>query len=331
MGIRGNLYARVLEANPYAEFAAFSEASPQAFARLREEFDCPGHSDYREMLSGADLDIIIIALPDHLHRQAVLAAADAGCHLLIEKPFATSLEDALAMTDAIKEAGVQALVAFENRWSPVMAAAYEAIEEGDLGPIQQMHLQLNDSIEVPIRMLSWGADTTPGWFLFPHIVDLALWFTGKRPEAVTARSAATVLRERGVDTLDWMTALVDFPGQTLTTLNSNWIYPESLPLIYDLRVDVVGSRGALAVDLRDQMIHKMVDRYSHPPTLGRPIYGRPVGFAAAMLDDFIDNVRLGTAPRVSIEEALENVRIIEKIHHSAGSNGGKELIEETPG
>ncbi|MGQ9616569.1 MAG: hypothetical protein ACUVWJ_09255 [Spirochaetota bacterium] len=60
----------------------------------------------------------------------------------------------------------------------------------------------------------------------------------------------------------------------------------------------------------------MTDKYTHPPILGRPVYGKPVGFAAEMLNSFIDNIRLNTEPVVSIDEGFYVVRVIDAIHKS---------------
>ena len=88
-----------------------------------------------------------------------------------------------------------------------------------------------------------------------------------------------------------------------------------------MRFEVLGSDGALEVDLRDQNIHKMTSRYSHPPTLGRDIYGKPVGFAAEMLNSFIDNVKDDTEPLVDLEDALNGVNIVDTIHRAVASGG----------
>jgi predicted dehydrogenase len=60
----------------------------------------------------------------------------------------------------------------------------------------------------------------------------------------------------------------------------------------------------------------MTTAYTHPPTLGRPIHGKPLGFAAEMLNCFIDNIRLNTEPLVDIEDGLYVVEVIDRIHHS---------------
>jgi len=326
MGIRGNMYAKTIKYNAYAEVTAVAEGSPQRLKEAAEQFGVKGYDNYNTMLDENEFDIVVIALPDHLHKDAVVKVAAKKCHMMIEKPLATSYEEAKIMVDALNKAGVKALVGFENRWNPVFLSAKEAIEAKELDEIQFFHAQLNDSIFVPTEMLSWAADSTVGWFLFPHIVDLSLWMSGKRAKTVHAYGQKKILPAKGVDTYDSITTIIEFEDGVVGTYSSSWIFPNSMPLVYDLRFEVVGSTGAIAVDCRDQMIHKMTDTYTHPGTLGREIYGKPIGFAAEMLNTFIDNVRLGTELIVDIEQALHGVSVIDAVHRSIIS-GKVELVK----
>ncbi|HUX21684.1 MAG TPA: Gfo/Idh/MocA family oxidoreductase, partial [Spirochaetia bacterium] len=157
------------------------------------------------------------------------------------------------MVEAIKKSGVKALVGFENRWNPVFLAANEAIAANELKDIQLMHARLNDSIFVPTKMLGWAAGSTVAWFLFPHIIDLALWMSGKRVKTVHTFGQKKILAKMGIDTYDSITSLLEFEDGVVGTFSSSWIYPESLPLVYDLRFEILGSAGAIEVDCRDQM------------------------------------------------------------------------------
>ena len=325
MGIRGNLYATTIKYNAFAEVTGFAEGNPERLQAAKERFSGEAYEDYSRMLQEGSFDIVIVALPDHLHKDAVIQAASSGCHLLIEKPLATSYEDAKAMVTAINEAGVKALVGYENRWSPVFITAKEAVAAGELKDIQLIQAKLNDSIFVPTKMLSWAAGSSVGWFLLPHTVDLAIWLANRKALSVHAVGQKKVLAGVGIDTFDSITATVEFEGGIVGTFSSSWIYPESIPLIYDMRFEVLGADGALEVDLRDQNIHKMTNRYSHPPTLGRDIYGKPVGFAAEMLNSFIDNVKDDTEPLVDLEDALAGVRIVDTIHRAVASGGVLEV------
>ena len=325
MGIRGNLYAKTIKHNAYAQVVAVAEGNKERLQEATKSFGVPGYADYTKMLEEKKFDMVIIALPDHLHKEAVLKTAAKKCHMLIEKPLATAYDEATAMVDAIKSAGVKAMVGFENRWNPVFLAAKEAIDADELKDIQLIHGRLNDSIFVPTKMLGWAAGSTVAWFLFPHIMDLSLWMTKKKVRTVHAFGQKNILAKRGIDTYDSITAVVEFEGGLIGTYSSSWIYPECLPLVYDLRLEILGSAGAIDVDCRDQMIHKMTSVYSHPGTLGREIYGKPVGFAAEMLNSFIENVRQGTEPLVDIDQALYGVKVIDTIHRSIVSGRVEEV------
>lgn len=324
MGIRGSLYAKTIKFNAYAEVVAVAEGNNERLEAAQTEFGVLGYADYRKMLEEQKFDIVVIALPDHLHKDVVIDVAKYKCHMMIEKPLATSYEDAVLMVEAIKKAKVKALIGFENRWNPVFLTAKEAVENNELEDIQFFRALLNDAIFVPTKMLGWAANSTVAWFLFPHIIDLSLWMCGKKAVSVKAYGQKRVLKKMGIDTYDTITAVVTFEDGIVGTYSSSWIYSNSLPLVYDLRFEVMGSAGSVEVDCRDQMVHKITDRYSHPGTLGREIYGKPIGFAAEMLNSFIDNVRMDTNPLVELEEALHGIKVIDAVHRSIVS--GKEEI-----
>lgn len=325
MGIRGSLYAQTITWNSYAELVGIAEKDIERRKESIETFKVDGYSDYHELFNNKQMDLVIIALPDHLHREAVLFTASHGCNMMIEKPMAASAQDARLMLEAIKKAGVKAMVGFENRWSPVFISAKEAVEADELGDVLFINGCLNDSIYVPTKMLGWAGSSTPAWFLFPHTIDMTLWLTGKKVSSVYAKGIKKVLVKMGIDTYDSISAVINFTDGTSATYNSCWIYPESIPLVYDFRFDIVGDRGAIAIDLRDQMIHKMAASYTHPPVLGRLIYGKPVGFAAEMLNSFIDNIRLDTEPLVNIEDGAYITEIIDAVHHSIESGNIEEI------
>lgn len=316
MGIRGNLYAKTIKFNAYAEVVAVAEGNKERLEQAKKEFGVKGYLDYNEMLDQNEFDIVVIALPDHLHKDAVVKIANKKCHMMIEKPLATNYEEAVVMVDAIKKAGVKALVGFENRWNPVFITAKEAVDNNELKDIQFFRALLNDAIFVPTEMLGWAADSTVAWFLFPHLLDLSFWLSGKKAVSVKAYGQKNVLKKMGHDTYDTVTAVVTFEDGVIGTYSSSWIYSNNLPLVYDLRFEVTGSAGTVEIDCRDQMVHKITDRYTHPGILGREIYGKPVGFAAEMLNSFIDNVRLDTEPLVSLDVALHGIKAIEAVHKS---------------
>ncbi len=95
------------------------------------------YADYRDMLGRTALDAVLIATPHHLHAEQVIAAAEAGCAIISEKPMATSLEEAAAVLDAVAQHGVIYTVVHNAVFTPGALQALELLHEGEL-PIPQV-------------------------------------------------------------------------------------------------------------------------------------------------------------------------------------------------
>ncbi|NWQ41935.1 Gfo/Idh/MocA family oxidoreductase [Bacillus sp. EB106-08-02-XG196] len=316
MGIRGSLFADTIMQNPYSELVAVSEINEEGLAKAKDKYRASGYKDVEEMIQNEVLDALVISTPDFLHYKPVMLAAKKGIHIMVEKPFSTSIEETEEMYQAVKEAGIKCLIAFENRWNSPFVAVKEAIENGEIGNIVTMNARLNDTIFVPTQMLKWSKNSSPGWFLFPHATDIACWLNEKRPVQVFAVGTKKKLVSLGIDTYDSIQTIVTFEDQTHATFTTSWILPESMPLIYDFKYEIIGENGALYVDLADQMVRKAVTDYKHVHTLGTPINGLLTSAPSYMLNSFVDNIRLDTTPVATEEDGLLNTRLVHAIHKS---------------
>lgn len=316
MGLRGNLFAQTIMQNEHAELVAVSDSYEHTLEKSMETYGVKGYLNPTDMLEREQLDAVVIATPDYLHKEPVIAAARKGLHILVEKPFSTSVEEAEEMALEIKKSGVKCLVAFENRWNMPIIAVKEAIHNGEIGNIVTLNSRLNDTIYVPTKMLKWSQGSTPAWFLFPHMIDLALWFSKKEPISVYAVGTKKKLVSMGIDTYDSIQAIVHFADQTHATFTTSWILPESMPMIYDFKYEIIGEDGALYVDLADQMVRKAVADYKHVHSLGTPVQGRLTSAPSYMMNAFIDDIRLDREPLATAEDGLINTKIIDAVHQS---------------
>jgi predicted dehydrogenase len=167
-------------------------------------------TDWRAAIERPDIDAVDIALPNHLHGPAAIAAAQAGKIVLCEKPLAVSLDEARAMVEAARN--VPTKVWYNYRRLPAIAFARQLIEDGRLGTIFHYNAAY---------MQQWGADTgrAATWRMNPalagsgaagdlltHCIDTALYLNG--PIADTTAAARTLAAGRAVD--DAFMALVRF-------------------------------------------------------------------------------------------------------------------------
>lgn len=317
-GLRGRLFERALRSQR-AEVVGFAEPSKRVAELAGNETGVPVYDSHLALLEAEDPDAFIVATPDFAHRDVAVELASRGKHLLIEKPLATSLEDAEAIYDAVTSAGVRSLVGFENRWNPHVVKAKELIDRGALGRPISAGAVLSNSYSVPLEMLSWAAKSSPAWFLMPHSVDLLVHLLGQKPVTVQAMSSRGELAARGVDTRDAVHALLRFEDGAIATLTSVWTLPDARESIVDFNFSIVGTEGSVSADLTHQGLTTVTDKYrSEWPLEGR-IGTAEVGMAAWMAQQFAAGLESGEEFGPGVEHGLLVTRVICAIEESADS------------
>jgi predicted dehydrogenase len=317
LGNLGTRYTRLIAQDPRTTLGGVFDSDADVNARGAAANELPTYDTPADLLEHADLDFVYVGTPDFAHGDLVIQAAEAGLHLLVEKPLATSVEEAEAMVAAVMKVGVKAQIAFTNRFNQPFVAAKRAVEEGRLGAIQSVNTRLNDSIFVPTQMLSWASKSSPAWFLMSHTVDVASWLGDKRVATVYATGVKKVLNARGIDTFDSLQACLTYTDGTHGIFESSWVLPIGLPIVFDFRFEMVGTEGSISIDTHDQMLHIITDAYRHQGTLDIDVNGRLLGQTAFNFQAFIDALEGNHPPSPSLEDGLENVRVLEAVHRSA--------------
>ena len=166
--------------------------------------------DWRKVVGDKDVHVVDIATPNNTHAEIAIAAAEAGKHIICEKPLSRTLDEAKAMYEAVKKAGVVNMVAFSYRRTPAVALAKRLIEEGAVGELLNFRgTYLQDWSADPNSPLSWrfqksvaGSGTLGD--IATHVIDIARYLMGE----VTAVNALTQtyinerpLQKGGVDKL----------------------------------------------------------------------------------------------------------------------------------
>lgn len=325
-GIRGRMYATIAQQLHNTELVGICDVSDPARQAAAEELGTATFTDAAEMCGKTTPDAVVIATPDFAHVEAAISAAEAGASLLIEKPLATSVEEALKVCQAVRKTGVRAMVAFENHWNPPLSAMKAAADAGQLGRMVSCNSQLDDRIDVPTEMNTWLGKSSVGWFLMSHSVELAGWIAGQKPARLWAAGRRDILAGLGIDTYDSIHAVIEFDGGMVGSFSSCWVLPRSIPLIFQFRHEMVGVDGSARADLTDQMLHKATDRYEHPSTIGVTFGGAPTSPPAQMFAQFISDLQTGSEMTCSLAEGLLNVAAIVAIHTSIETGQPVEVV-----
>jgi predicted dehydrogenase len=192
-----------------------------ALARMAERWEWEETAtDWRAAIDRSDIDAVDIALPNHLHGPAAIAAAQAGKIILCEKPLALSLDEARAMTEAARN--VPTLVWFNYRRVPAVAFAHDLIKEGRLGTIYHYDAAYRQQWGPDLsRAATWRMDPAQAGSgvaddLMTHLLDTALYLNGPMAEAIAVNR--TFAPNRKVD--DAVVAIVKFANGSVGTFEA---------------------------------------------------------------------------------------------------------------
>lgn len=163
----------------------------------------PSFESMDQMLERTSPDVVVIATPPHLHADAVVGALAQGVHVLCEKPFVETLEQADRVIAAARDAGRQVAVNHEFRYMPIFAATHRAARSGQFGRPVYLHCTQLMDLAPWDEPVPWRA-AMPNRTLFEggvHLVDLLLAIAGRTPERVSAMTSSGLDPEQVADAI----------------------------------------------------------------------------------------------------------------------------------
>jgi predicted dehydrogenase len=237
-------------------------------------------TDYRELLARADVDVVDICVPNHLHEEIILAAAAAGKHVYCEKPLANSVAQAKRIVEAVEKAGVKNQLNFNFRYYPAITRARQMISEGFLGQIFSYRgCYYRSSYINPDKPLSWRLNKSiaGGGALFDlgsHILDLIYYLMGDF--ASVQATVDTLIKERPIAPGSAEKAPVDVDDIVLmqarmadNTLGSIEISRMGTGATNDMKFEVFGQKGAIRFSTAEPSWLEVFDvRDTEQPTGG---------------------------------------------------------------
>jgi myo-inositol 2-dehydrogenase/D-chiro-inositol 1-dehydrogenase len=283
------------------------------FERVRpfiENSGIPYFSDYEELLAGP-VEAVIICSENVRHAEITLRAAQAGKHVMCEKPLGIREDEMLKMISVCEENGVQLMTAFPCRFLAAVQEAKQAVEEGRIGDI--------------VAMKGTNRGTMPGgWFLQQehsgggavldhtvHVMDLMHWFTQSEAEEVYAH-AGTLFHETEID--DAGMVHVRFRNGVFAVLDPSWSRSASFPTWGDVTLEIIGTRGVLAIDAFAQKN----DVYSDKSGRGKWSYWGD-NMDAGLLGSFVTAILEGKPVSVSGVDGYLSARVALAAYESARS------------
>lgn len=210
-------------------------------------------TDWKKVLEIEALDAVVIALTNDQHRDAAIAAFDAGLHVMLEKPLGLTIPECNDVITAGESAGKLLQVGHEMRFQKLYREMKALIDGGDIGELQLMWCR---EFRGPMRDGWRSSEALTGGTILEknvHHLDLFNWIIGRKPLRVAAQGGRNVLLDREV--LDNAQILVEFEGGKRATLELCLFAPSG----GDCEVGVAGSNGR--IDTRNQALSLVHHRY----------------------------------------------------------------------
>jgi 1,5-anhydro-D-fructose reductase (1,5-anhydro-D-mannitol-forming) len=262
-------------------------------------------------------DAVIVCAENSRHRELVELSAAHGVPVLCEKPLATNLDDARAMTDACNAAGVSLMTAYPVRFHPALRSIQARLASREVGRIRSA-VGINNS-KAPIDVRRWFGDPhlAGGGALMDHIVhlaDLMDLLLGVAPVEVYAQSNR-IIHHDSVEVETAGLVLVTYADGTVLTIDCSWSTPASYPSWGGLTLAIECDHGSVEFDSFSGQIDLYDDR------LGRLEWiDYDVNLDSLMLDEFLSGVRSGTAPQPDGETGLRSLTVVQAAYQSAATS-----------
>jgi predicted dehydrogenase len=196
-----------------------------------------------ELAGDASLSIVTICTPEALHVQPTVIAIEAGKHVLIEKPIASSHEDGIVLVKAAASTDKVVMVGQTLRFDPYYVAAKKLLDDGAVGRVVHVSTRRNNSVTNGIRA---GGRTTVSLFLGVHDLDFCMWALTSRLSRVCALGADGILRRQyGFDVADTVLGTVEFESGVVGGVEFSWCLPLEGVDVLDAHFEVLGETGQL--------------------------------------------------------------------------------------
>lgn len=320
-GLWANEHARLFAEMPGVECVAICDLNEKRANEFAALHHIPNvYTDHREMLKKSECDAVSIVTPDFLHTDIAVDSANAGKHMLIEKPLATTRKEVFQILNAVEKNGVRVMVDMHNRFSPPFNNAKYLVESQKFGRPVNAYFRLNDVKSVATNMLSWASKSSILWFLGSHSLDTMNWILNGYPKEVYARSSRGVLDALGVDAVDVYQSSIVYDNGVIAQMENGWITPNGNPCVNDIKFNVVCERGKIDIDASNHNLLKVTsdERMDTGDCIvANKIFGHHKGFAYESIRSFLTKLQSGEEFFVSLKDCAVTCLALLDIMESA--------------
>ena len=310
VGNMGINHARIY--SQISELVAVSDTNKERAKEISNLYKCNFYTDYNKMLENEKIDAVSVVVPTALHKTVTLDVLKEGINVLLEKPIAANLEDAMEIYKAVKPSKVKFTVGHVERFNPAVIKLKEILEKGELGEVLSITARRVGTAGSPVAYENIIVD------LAIHDIDIINFLLNrKKPDEFVSFIGKSAINQRD----DYADIIMRY-GNTNAMIQVNWITPIKIRAL-----SINGSKAYAELNYITQelKLYKM-DYIKEYDTFGKFIlkYSKPDEINIAVekdeplkieLKSFLDCIRNDTNPAITAEESLSAFETALKIFH----------------
>lgn len=250
-------YIECLKRIPDVEVVAIADEDEERGKSIANRYGTKFYKDYQELLKQENVDFVVVCSENVRHKDMVIASAQAGKHIICEKPISVDITSAKEMIETANKYRVQLQTAFPVRFSPTIRKVKNMIDRGELGNILAFnctnHGKMPGGWFVEKSLSGGGAiiDHTV------HVMDILRWYLGCEVEYVYAEGDRLL---HDIPTEDTGLLSVTFENGVFATIDTSWSRPKSFPIWGDVNIEMIAEKGVIDIKVFNQILNLYSDK-----------------------------------------------------------------------
>ena len=315
------------------ELVAVCDIKEERAKEKANEFSCDYYQDYQEMIARGGLDVVHICTPHYLHALMTICAAEAGLHVLTEKPMSISKDEARKMIATCDENKVTLGVIFQNRYNPGSQLIKKTLTSGKLGKIYGVKMAVTwKRTDEYYSKSDWKGtwDKEGGGVVIDqaiHTMDLMRWFINSDIEYVEANIA-----NRGhllIDVEDLAEGVIKFKNNILGSFYTINYYSHDAPVSIEIHCErglasITGDTGIIKFKNGREILAQRDPRESFDYGNSKSYWGVS---HIKQITNYYESLSKGIAPEITGREAYKTQEMVGAIYQS-GKTGERVIFAD---
>lgn len=317
IGVMGKNHVRVYSDMSNVDMVAICDIDEETAKQVADLYKTNYYSNYKKMLENEKIDAMSICVPTKLHNQIAIEGIKKGINILIEKPIATTIEEAKEMINQAEKKNVKLMVGHIERFNPVVVELKKRIKNNELGKILNVHCERLSLF--PQRIIDVGVTID----LAIHEIDILKYLIDSKIKRVYAETAQRFHSSHE----DLLIGTIRFENNILGIINANWLTPKKVR-----EIRITGEKGMFVANYLTQELcfyekefaSREVD-YNKSFIIGKE--GKKIKIKVEKkeplkneIEAFIECVQKNTVPIVAGKDGLDALYIAQKFLESSKRN-----------